>query len=63
MVAENLQEDEDDFNTAVAKRRIVKTGKTSGNMVEITDGLKTGETIVVEGARSVKPDQEIRIKA
>lgn len=63
MVAENLQDGNDGFNTAVAKRRIVQTGKTSANMVEITEGLEKGETIIVEGARSVKPDQDIRIKA
>ncbi len=63
MVAENLKEQGDGYSTAVAKRRIVHTGKTSDNMVEIKEGLKKGETIIVEGARSVKPDQEIRIKA
>ena len=63
MVAENLKEGDDGFSTAVAKRRIIQTGKTSNNMVEITEGLEKGEMIIVEGARSVKPDQEIRIKA
>ena len=63
MVAENLKEEGNGFSTAVAKRRIVQTGKTSDNMVEITEGLEKGESIIVEGARSVKPDQEIRIKA
>ncbi|ARN78202.1 efflux transporter periplasmic adaptor subunit [Nonlabens spongiae] len=63
MVAENLKEGDNGFNTAVAKRRIIQTGKTSNNMVEITEGLEKGEMIIVEGARSVKPDQEIRIKA
>lgn len=63
MVAENLKEEGNGYNTAVAKRRIVQTGKTSDNRVEITEGLEKGESIIVEGARSVKSDQEIRIKA
>jgi RND family efflux transporter MFP subunit len=53
----------DDFDTAVAKRKLIKTGKTSENLIEITDGLATGDLIIVEGARSVKEDQQIRIKA
>ncbi len=52
-----------DFDTATAKRKLIKTGKTSDSMVEITEGLATGDVIIVEGARSVKEDQQIRIKA
>ena len=45
-----------------AKRVIVKTGKTQGDFIEITDGLKDGDAVITEGARSVKNDQEIEIK-
>jgi len=45
-----------------AKRVIVKTGKTQGDFIEITDGLKDGDAVITEGARSVKDDQEIEIK-
>lgn len=37
--------DEDD----VARRRLVSTGIQVGTEVEITDGLKSGEKLVVEG--------------
>jgi RND family efflux transporter MFP subunit len=36
------------------ERRIVKTGRQNGKMVEITDGLKPGEMIVTTGAYQVK---------
>ncbi|PRP68415.1 efflux RND transporter periplasmic adaptor subunit [Nonlabens agnitus] len=62
MVAVNRQSG-DDFDTAVAKRKLIKTGKTSDNMIEIVNGLEVGDVIIVEGARSVKDDQQIRIKA
>jgi multidrug efflux pump subunit AcrA (membrane-fusion protein) len=38
----------------VYERRIVKIGRQNGKMVEITDGLKPGETIVTKGAYQVK---------
>ncbi|AZQ42942.1 efflux RND transporter periplasmic adaptor subunit [Nonlabens ponticola] len=62
MVATNRESGEP-YDTAVAKRRLIKTGKTSDNMIEILNGIQEGDQILVEGARSVKEDQEIRIKA
>ncbi len=50
-----------DDNTAVAKRQIIQTGKTQGSQIEILEGLKVGDQIIVEGARSVKDNQEVRI--
>lgn len=47
---------------AKAKRVIVETGKTQGDFIEITNGLKNGDAVITEGARSVKDDQEIEIK-
>ncbi|MGJ8683725.1 MAG: efflux RND transporter periplasmic adaptor subunit [Nonlabens sp.] len=61
MVAADLK-DGNDFKTAIAKRRVIKTGKTSENMIEITSGLEKGDNIIIEGARSVKEDQQVRIK-
>ncbi|SCY38576.1 RND family efflux transporter, MFP subunit [Nonlabens sp. Hel1_33_55] len=53
----------DDFDTAVAKRKLIETGKTTENMIEVKSGLNSGDMIIVEGARSIKEDQRIRIKA
>ncbi len=61
MIASDLKTG-DQFNTATAKRRVIQTGKTSNNMIEIINGLEKGDQIIVEGARSVKEDQQIRIK-
>ncbi|WP_430410698.1 efflux RND transporter periplasmic adaptor subunit [Kordia sp.] len=47
--------------TAKAKRVIIETGKTQGDFIEITSGLKDGDAVIKEGARSVKDDQEIKI--
>jgi len=49
-------------NGIVAQRRPITTGKTSGDLIEITSGLKVGDQVITEGARTVKEDQEIAIK-
>lgn len=45
----------------IAKRVIVSTGKTEGDYVEILEGIKDGDTIIYEGARSVKDGQFVQI--
>lgn len=52
----------DASNTTIAKRQIIKTGRTQGDYIEILEGLKSGDHVIVEGARSVKDNQEIKIK-
>lgn len=47
--------------TAHAKQVIVTTGKTQGDSIEIVSGLKHGDEIIEEGARSVENGQEIKI--
>lgn len=46
---------------AKVTKRIITTGKTQGDVVEILSGIKTGELIIKEGARSVKEGQEVKI--
>lgn len=48
-------------NEAIAKRVIIKTGKTEGDYVEINSGISKGDTIINEGARSVKEGQTVKI--
>jgi RND family efflux transporter MFP subunit len=48
-------------NKAKAQRVFVRTGKVQGDYVEILEGLKDGDTIVQEGARSVKDGQKVEI--
>jgi membrane fusion protein, multidrug efflux system len=45
----------------IAERRIVSTGKTQGDDVEILTGINAGDTIIEEGARSVKDQQAVTI--
>jgi len=53
--------DESKENKAVAKRRIIKTGKTQGSMVETLSGIKDGDLLIKEGARTVKEGQKVEI--
>ncbi len=46
---------------AVAERMIITTGKTQGDLIEVLEGLNAGDVIIVEGARSVKDGQEVKI--
>lgn len=46
----------------IAKRQIIKTGRTQGDHIEVLEGLKSGDHVIVEGARSVKDNQEIKVK-
>ena len=48
-------------NTAKATKNIITTGKTQGDYVEVTSGIDDGSSIIVEGARSVKDGQQIKI--
>lgn len=56
-----ISETSNDMNNAVAKRQIITTGKTQGEYIEVLTGLKVGDSIIVEGARSVKDGQEVNI--
>ncbi len=50
-----------DNNEGVAKRIIIKTGKTQGDVIEILAGIENGAEIVQEGARSVKDGQTVKV--
>ncbi|MGB3150874.1 MAG: efflux RND transporter periplasmic adaptor subunit [Maribacter sp.] len=46
---------------ATAQRRIIKTGKTQGSMVEAISGINDGDLLIKEGARTVKEGQKVQI--
>ncbi|GLB47896.1 efflux RND transporter periplasmic adaptor subunit [Neptunitalea lumnitzerae] len=46
----------------VAVRTIVTTGRTQDGKIEILSGIKAGDTVLLEGARSVKDGQKISIQ-
>ncbi len=56
-ITQNINKDSE----AVAKKVIVKTGKTQGDFVEILDGVSSNDIIVNEGARNLKDGQNVKI--
>lgn len=48
-------------NATIAKKIIIKTGKTQGDIIEILSGLSDGDEIISEGARSVTDGQTVKI--
>ena len=56
-----IAEDLNDDNEAVARRKIITTGKTQNGMVEVISGMAHGDHIIQEGARSVKDGQKVKI--
>src|SRR5690606_755305 len=50
-----------DNGEAEVHQAVVKTGKTQGDLVEILDGIKTGDYLINEGARSVQEGQRVKI--
>lgn len=48
-------------NIALANRVIIETGKTKGGLIEVLKGLKQGDAIISEGARSVRDGQKVEI--
>lgn len=48
-------------NKAKVKRVIIETGKTQGDDIEVLLGLKNGDKIIDEGARSVKDGQDVKV--
>ncbi len=69
IISENAEGDQytyvtsgkDTQNIAQAKRVIIKTGKTQGDLIEILDGIKSGDELISEGARSVRDGQKVEI--
>ncbi|MFD1062851.1 efflux RND transporter periplasmic adaptor subunit [Winogradskyella litorisediminis] len=53
-----LNKNQDGLN---AKQVIIKTGKTQDDKIEVLEGLKSGDKIIDEGARSVKDGQTVRV--
>jgi len=46
---------------AIAKKVIIETGKTQGDVIEVLKGINNGDEIIKEGARNVKHGQTVKI--
>jgi membrane fusion protein (multidrug efflux system) len=53
--------DKNDESLANAQRKIIATGLTKGDNVEILSGIENGDMIIQEGARSVRSGQQVKI--
>ena len=45
---------------SITKRTEIKIGARNGGFLEVTSGLKEGETIVAEGLKKVRPNGKIK---
>lgn len=48
-------------NIGTARKVIIETGKTQGSVIEVLKGIKSGDEIILEGARSVKDGQQVKV--
>ena len=53
-----LIEEADGYKVA---RRIVTTGKTQGDVIEILDGIQPGELLITEGSKKVTDGQQVQL--
>jgi hypothetical protein len=44
----------------IAKRLIIKTGKTSEDFIEVLDGVENGTLLITEGAKKVSDNQPVK---
>ncbi|MEZ4801283.1 MAG: efflux RND transporter periplasmic adaptor subunit [Gelidibacter sp.] len=54
-------DDKNNEGEGTAKRVIVKTGKTQGDVIEVLEGINDGAELIKEGARSVKDGQPVKV--
>ncbi|MDR6300089.1 efflux RND transporter periplasmic adaptor subunit [Mesonia maritima] len=46
----------------VARKAVLKTGLAYNSKIEVLSGLKEGQKIIVEGARTIRDGQEVKVK-
>lgn len=52
--------DEKDY--AIVKRRMIKPGKSQDNITEVLSGLESGDIIVLDGAKSIRDGERVRLQ-
>jgi RND family efflux transporter MFP subunit len=53
--------DKNENEEGIAKKAIIKTGKTQGDVIEVLEGIENGAEIISEGARSVEDGQTVKV--
>ncbi|WP_158975263.1 efflux RND transporter periplasmic adaptor subunit [Cellulophaga sp. L1A9] len=56
-----LVSDKNTNEEGVAKKVIIKTGKTQDDVIEVLEGLENGAEIISEGARTVEDGQTVKV--
>ncbi len=56
-----LTKQNDSKDEIISQKTIITLGKTQGDYVEVLKGLSAGDNIVVEGARSVRDNQQVKV--
>lgn len=56
-----IVKDKKENDEAVAERLIIETGKTQGDLIEVTKNLTENAEVVMEGARSVTNGQVVKV--
>ncbi len=57
-----ILESNDQKDTGIAKKVIVETGYVYKDSIEITKGLKSGQVLIVEGAKNLRDGQEVKFR-
>ena len=50
------------FDKGLARQKIIKSGVSVGDKIEILKGLQEGQLVIVKGNENLRPNQEIKIK-
>ena len=53
--------DKKENGEGVVSKIIIKTGKTQGDVIEVLEGIQNGAELILEGARSVKDGQTVKV--
>jgi len=50
------------FDKGLAKQRLIQSGVSVGDKIEILKGLEEGQLVVVKGNENLRPNQAIKLK-
>lgn len=56
-----IVEKEESSEEVTAKKVVIETGKTQGDYLEVLAGIEKGDQIILEGARSVRDGQKVKV--
>lgn len=48
-------------STGVAQKKVIETGYSYNNKIEVTQGLEKGDILIIEGSKSLRDGQEVKL--